>query len=231
MLNRFIASGFFVCAAMLAMARPAHAQQQTVNFTLGYFTPLSEDARTNGDVLNANRTFLFFDMHDFDSASLGGEWLFPLGRHIEGGIGVNFTQQTVPSVYQDFVDSDGTEVDQELKLRMIPTTFTVRLLPLGGNGFRPYIGGGISIISWRYSETGEFIDFNAGNAIFRDSFVESGADVGPVVLGGVRVAGRSASAGFEIRYQKATGSLSNDFAGSKIDLGGWTYNFTVGMRF
>jgi hypothetical protein len=218
--------------ALLTWAQPAHAQQQTVNFTLGYFTPLSEDARTAGDVLNANRTFLFFDIKDFDSASVGGEWLVPLGKFLEGGIGVSYTQQTVPSVYQDFVDSDGTEVDQDLKLRMVPITFSVRFLPLGQRtGFQPYIGGGIGVIPWRYSETGEFIDFGAGNAIFRDSFVASGTNAGPVVLGGIRAAGRSATAGFEIRYQKAEGDLPVDFAGSKIDLGGWTYNFTVGVRF
>jgi len=231
MLNRFVTSGFLVCAAMLTLAQPAHAQQQTVNFTVGYFTPLGEDARTTGDVLNANRTFLFFDINDFNGASVGGEWLVPLGRHIEGGIGVSFSTQTAHSVYQDFVDSDGTEIDQDLKLRLVPTTFTIRLLPLGGNKFQPYIGGGLSVIAWRYAETGEFVDFNAGNTIFRDSFVETGADVGPVVVGGARFAGRSLSTGFEIRYQKAEGDLNRDFAGSKIDLGGWTYNFTVGWRF
>jgi len=216
----------------LIAAQPAHAQQQTVNFTLGYFTPLGQDARTAGDVLNANRDFLFFDIRDFNSASVGGEWLVPLGQYIEGGIGVSFSRRTVPSVYQDFVDSDGTEVDQDLRLRMVPFTFSLRLLPLGQHtGFQPYIGGGVAVIPWRYSETGEFIDFGAGNSIFNDTFVATGTNAGPVVLGGIRGAGRTASAGFEIRYQKAKGDLPADFAGSKIDLGGWTYNFTVGVRF
>jgi hypothetical protein len=217
---------------MLAWAQPAHAQQQTVNFTIGYFTPHGEDARTAGDVLNANRDFLFFDIRDFNTASVGGEWLFPLGQYIEGGMGVGFSTRTVPAVYQDFVDPDGTEVDSDLKLRQVPFTFSVRLLPLGQRtAFQPYIGAGVGVISWRYSESGEFIDFNGGNAIFRDSFVATGANAGPVVVGGFRAAGHSASAGFEIRYQHAEGDLPNDFAGPKIDLGGWTYNFTVGVRF
>jgi len=218
--------------AMLAWAQPAHAQQQTVNFTLGYFTPLGEDARTTGDVLNANRSFLFFDLKDFNTASVGGEWLFPLGQYLEGGAGVSFSTRTVPSVYQDFVDSDGTEVDQDLRLRMVPITFSFRLLPLGQHtGFQPYIGAGVAVIPWRYSESGEFIDFGAGNVIFRDTFVATGTNAGPVVLGGIRFAGRSVSSGFEIRYQKAEGDVGNDFAAPKIDLGGWTYNFTVGVRF
>jgi hypothetical protein len=43
--------------------------------------------------------------------------------------------------------------------------------------------------------------------------------------------GDTASAGFEIKYQKALGDLDDNFAAPKIDLGGWTYNFTVGVRF
>jgi len=61
--------------------------------------------------------------------------------------------------------------------------------------------------------------------------VKSGAEVGPVVVGGLRFAGRSISSGFEIRYQKAEGTLNSLFAGPKIDLGGWTYNWTIGVRF
>ena len=140
---------------------------------------------------------------DFNSASVGGEWLFPIGNFIEGGIGVSFSRQTVPSVYQNFIDSDGTEIDQDLRLRMVPTTFTVRLIPTGQSSpIQPYIGAGLGIIAWRYSETGEFVDPGAGEEIFRDSttYVESGAEVGPVVVGGLRFAGRSISSGFEIRY-------------------------------
>src|SRR5262245_23609218 len=213
MLKRFITAGVFVCTAMLVWAQPAHAQQQTVNFSLGYFTPFGADARSSGDVLIANRSFLLFDPDGFNGASVGGEWLFPLGRVLEGGIGMSFSRKTVPSVYQDFVDSDGTEIDQELRLREVPFAFTVRLLPLGGTGggFQPYIGGGLGVVAWRYSESGEFIDFNAGNEIFLDSFVATGADVGPVVLGGLRLQGHSASGGFEIRYQKAEGTLDNRF--------------------
>jgi hypothetical protein len=235
MLTRFITTGVVVCTALLAWAQPAHAQQQTVNFTLGYFTPLGEDARTAGDVLNENLVgpyALAFDIRDFNGPSVGGEWLVPFGEYLEGGIGVSFTRRTVPSVYQEFVDPDGTEVDQDLRLRMVPLTFSVRLLPLGQHtGFQPYIGAGVGIVWWRYSETGEFVDPNAGNEIFRASYVATGDNAGPVVLGGVRAAGRTATAGFEIRYQKAKGDLPANFVGSKIDLGGWTYNFTVGVRF
>ena len=44
-------------------------------------------------------------------------------------------------------------------------------------------------------------------------------------------AGDAFSTGFEIRYQRGSGDLDSDFAAPKIDLGGWTYNFTAGYRF
>lgn len=234
MLNNVMARGVLMCAALLMCAPIASAQNsgQTLNFTLGYFTPLGVDARDDDDVLVENSTFLLFDFDDFNGASVGGEWLFPFGRIVEGGIGVSYSSRTAPSIYFDFVDPNGTEVDQDLSLRMVPIAFTVRLVPTGQRSpVQPYIGAGIGIINWRYSESGEFIDFGAGNEIFRETFVKTGTNVGPVVLGGIRFAGNTASAGFEIKYQKALGDLDANFAAPKIDLGGWTYNFTAGIRF
>ena len=54
---------------------------------------------------------------------------------------------------------------------------------------------------------------------------------GPIVLAGLRFGGETLSVGGEIRYHAAEGDLNSDFAGNKIDLGGWTYNFTIGVRF
>jgi hypothetical protein len=97
-----------------------------------------------------------------------------------------------------------------------------------------YFGGGLSVIPWRYSETGDFIDFNSNGDVFRDQFVGSGTATGGVALAGVRVQGGRATGGFEVKYHKAEASFdSNDdeFSGAKIDLGGWTYQATVGLRF
>jgi hypothetical protein len=227
-------------AIVFGGSRPARAQQ-TVNFTIGYFTPHGEDARpacsppesTDCDVLVKNLQFLSFDVSDFNSFTVGGEWLVPFGQYFEGGAGLSLSRQTVPSVYSNFIDPDGTEVDQELHLRMIPIAFTIRALPLGQRSpIQPYIGGGLAVINWRYSESGEFIDFSGGRrTIFRDTFVDDGNATGPVALGGVRFASDRATAGFEVRFQKAESDLSNDFTASKIDLGGWSYQFTAGVRF
>jgi hypothetical protein len=116
----------------------------------------------------------------------------------------------------------------------VPLAFTFRVLPLGQqSAFQPYIGAGLGLINWRYSEFGEFADFTDGTPpiVFEDSFVASGTKAGPLVLGGIRFGGETVTAGGEIRYQKADVELDNRFAGSRLDLGGWTYNFTIGVRF
>jgi hypothetical protein len=227
--------GLTVAVATLVSAQPASAQQ-TLNFTLGYFTVRGEDARVENDVLNENRNFLVFEIGDFNSATVGVEWLVPLGGYIEAGAGASFSRRTVPSVYDAFVDTDGSEIEQDLRLRLVPVAFTVRVLPLGQTSpVQPYFGAGLGIFSWRYSESGEFVDFQNRNAIFREQFVASGNETGPIVLGGIRFAGDAVSAGAEIRYQSAAADLGSRFSGPelepRIDLGGWTYQFTIGIRF
>jgi hypothetical protein len=220
---------------LLGGAAPARAQQ-TLNFSLGYFTVRGEDARAEGDVLNENRNFRLFDIDDFNGATVGAEWLVPLGEYVEAGAGLSFSRRTVPSVYEKFVDEDGSDIEQTMRLRLLPVAFTVRLLPLRQTSpVQPYIGAGLALVSWRYSESGEFVDFARRNAIFRDQFVASGTATGPVILGGLRFAGDAVSGGFEIRYLSADAPLGAPFSlvqrDPRIDLGGWTYQFMVGWRF
>jgi hypothetical protein len=229
-MSRKFLLGLALCGGLVAEAQPA-AAQQTINLSFGYFALRGQDARVSGDVLNANRNFLSFDIKDFNGPTVGGEWLVPLGQYLEAGAGLSFTRRTVPSVYTDFVNADQSEIEQDLRLRTVPIDFTFRLVPLGEHsGFQPYIGGGLSVVNWRYSESGEFIDLT-DHSIFQNSYVASGTHSGPVALGGIRFAGDAFSAGAEVRYRSAHASLPAPFAGTAIDLGGWDYQFTIGKRF
>jgi hypothetical protein len=219
--------------ASLFGADAAFAQQQSVNFSLGYFTVRGEDARVDGDALVVNRDLYLFDFDDFNSVSLGAEYLLGLGDFLEVGAGIGYTSRGVDTIYDDFVRPDGTEIEQELKLRVVPMSATVRVLPLGrATAVQPYVGGGIGIYNWRYSETGDFVDFSVpGQPIFRESYTQTGTSVGPVAVFGLRVPVGNAVIGGEMRYQKAEGDLDErDFLGPKIDLGGFHYSATVGFR-
>jgi len=218
---------------------PDASAQQSVNFYLGGFTARAIDARPDADVLVANGVFLStlnrtrgIDIGQFNNVTVGGEWLFAVTRNVEGGLGLGYYQRSVPTLYTDLVNTDGTEIEQTLKLRIVPFTATVRLVPFGNDKpIQPYIGAGVGVYSWRYSETGQFVD--PQNNVFTGNFVGSGGATGPTILGGVRVPIGSGAVGFEIRHQSAQGTLPADqgFAGTKIDLGGYNYLFTMNFRF
>jgi hypothetical protein len=209
------------------------AQQQSINFYIGGFTPRGFDSRGTDDVLFQNANFLTFNVKDFNGATVGGEWLVGLTDLFDAGLGLGYYQRTTPSVYTNLTFADQTEIEQELKLRIVPFTATIRFLPLGHHGpIQPYIGGGVGVMRWRYSETGDFVD-TTDNSIFRDTFIGTGTSVGPLILGGVTFPIGAVGVGGEIRYQSAKGTLppAENFAGPKIDLGGMNYLFMVSVRF
>jgi hypothetical protein len=216
----------------LMMPSTSYAQQ-AVNLYVGGFVPRGEDARSDGDVLAGNRDFLSFKIDDFNAATVGGEWLFGLNDWVDAGLGLGVHSKKVPALYRDLTHSNGSEIEQDLKLRVVPFTATVRFLPLGREAaIQPYIGAGVGLFAWRYSETGEFVDFS-DFSIFRDRFSASGATAGPVVLGGIGFPIGPWAVGGEIRYQSGQGELPIDqgFAGTEIDLGGFTYLATFKVRF
>lgn len=232
MRSRFVLTGALALLVTMGAAETASAQQ-AINFSVGYFAIRGEDGRVDDDVLVANRDLFLFDFGDFNSASIGAEWLVPIGDYLEASAGVGYTGRTVPTIYADFERPDGREIEQELKLRIVPITGMLRVLPLGRRAtVQPYVGAGIGVFNWRYSETGDFIDFTApGRPIFRDSFVADGTEVGPVAVFGLRASLERFMVGGEVRYQKADADLNEDFLGSKLDLGGWHYLGTFAIKF
>jgi opacity protein-like surface antigen len=242
--------GTILAAAVMAPA-PASAQvvqvtrgdaRHTINFNLGYFGLRGEDSRDADDVLLANvfdlasqeNPFDPLEIDEFNGFTFGGEWTYAISDFLEVGAGVGYYQKGVDTLYRDFEDSDGTQIEQELKLRVVPITASLRFLPLGRDAaVEPYIGAGIGFFNWRYSEVGEFIDFS-DDSIFLNRYTADGTSVGPVILAGLRAPiGDAFTVGGEFRWQKATGDglLDEGFLADKIDLGGWTTNFTFGFRF
>jgi hypothetical protein len=227
------AAGLLVSVAARASAQVTRVEpRQSIGFNLGYFAVRGEDSRVEGDVLWEDLSSLAFELDDFNFVTFGGEWLVDIGDYLEAGAGVGYYQRSVPSVYRSVTHSDGSEIEQDLKLRIVPVTASVRFLPLGRSSVRPYVGAGIGWFNWRYSETGEFVDFR-DDSIFSERYVANGNSFGPVVFGGVRFPVSDMwLVGGELKYQKAEGDIDVEgLLGEKIDLGGWTTSFTVHLRF
>ncbi len=237
-MHRHTVSLLLVTLAVVVAVPTTSEAQQSLNLSVGGFSPRSEEARRrtdgrSGDVLYNNLDFLAFDIRDFAGGSASAEYLVGVGEWLEAGLGVGIYQRTVRSVYADLVAPSGREIEQDLRLRIVPFTATVRLLPLGrSDGLVPYIGGGAGVLAWHYSERGEFVD-PFDDTIFSGTYTGSGSATGPVVLGGLRIPLGSWDIGGEVRYQKAIGDLPIDqeFSSNRIDLGGWTYSVTFNIHF
>ena len=236
-------------AVLLLAAAPASAQVvQSVQFGAGFVFPRGFDSRDQDDVLVRNligeslpaipslSDALAFEINDFRTGQLFGEWNVAVGDHIEFGAGLGFYRKTVPTVYFDLVDEDGFEIEQQLRLRVVPVTGVVRFLPFGSPGdVQPYVGAGISVLNFQYTESGDFVDGETLD-VFEDRFRASGSTLGGLLLGGVRfpLGGDIYGFGIEGRYQFGTGEtggLDEGFLADKIDLGAGQLNFTFLIRF
>lgn len=235
MMKQVFCTSLLAAAIAVSSAAPAQAQvTNSVNLGLGWFMVKGEDSRGDDDVLREDLQSLAFDIKDFNGPLVNGEWLIGFGDRVEVGFGVGFYQGTVRSVYADFIDDDGSEIEQDLKLRIVPVTATVKFLPIGRAGdFQPYVGGGLALLNWKYSEAGEFVDFSDG-AIFRDVYRASGNTVAPIAFGGVRLplGGDVFGLNGELRWQGGKGDTSGTgLLGDEIDLGGFSFIGAFQIRF
>jgi len=159
--------------------------KNTVSFSIGYFGLKGIESRPPEDVLVGDLLSehpLLFEVNDLNGATFAGEYLLAINRHIEAGVGLGFSQRTVPSIYADLTHSNGDEIRQDVKLRQIPVNFTGRFLILPrGSAVEPYVGGGLTAIRWQYSEVGEFVD---NGTIFPASYKADGTSAGPIVFVG-----------------------------------------------
>ena len=254
MIRRAVRTSPLVLTALL-FAAPASAQiVHSVHFGVGGFFPRGLDTRVAGDVLVANlhqpevvgypgvTSSLAFDFDDFRSWTFFGEWNIAFGNRVELGLGSSYYSSTVHSLYRDLehgLRPNQPNIEQDLRLRVIPFTTVVRFMPFGRpSNFQPYVGAGFGILNFRYSEIGEFVDPETLEIFdnFAEPFVAKGTTVGPVLLGGLRMplGGDIYAFTLEGRYQWGsgdTGGADNNFLGDKIDLAGGQLNFGFLIRF
>jgi hypothetical protein len=262
-ISRIATCSLLACVALGVAVQPAYAQRptpafgasdgprQTINFTFGGSRLTGIADRDDDDVIVANLDFLEFDPDEITKGSwiAGVEWLVPIGSFVEAGAGIAFSgRREAASRYRDFVE-EGTlaDIEQDISLRVMPLSFTIRAVALGQRSpVQPYFGGGLGLFRYEYVEEGDFLDFTEyppevprdcypapdKPCIFEDTFSAKGWQPGLILLGGVRWASDSATVGGEIRYHRANVDLDTDaFVAPKLSLNGWIFQFTVGARF
>ncbi len=212
--------------AALLVSTTASAQiVQSVHLGGGMFFPRGFDSRNAADTLVRDlivEPVLTFNVDWFRSGEFFGEYGLQLGKHLEAGVGVSFYRST--DIFSHYLNPpNGQSAGQVLHLRLMPVMAVVRYFPFGNlHTVQPFIGGGLGVCLWKYSETGSFID-TSDNSSFAADFVAQGRARAHAVLFGIRIPVESHAFNFEWRYQSGlgkTGGARAGFLGDKIDLGG-----------
>ena len=155
---------------------------------------------------------------DFRSGRIGFEVDFALLPMVEIMVGFDTGGSETSGNYLDLVYEDGSEIEHSARLEMTEYTFGARVRPLPGGRVSPYLAVGVSLASYRYSETGEFVDFDTAD-IFYDEFEERQALFGFFAGAGLDYAlvrlpyGRRIDLFGEFRYARGKGEHEDGFDG------------------
>lgn len=188
------------------------------------------------DLFEANEYDFGITDDDFLTGGFGFEFDVAVLPRVDVSLGFDTGDAETLGSYLDFVFEDGGEIEHSARLAMTELSLGVRLRLLGGSApVRPYVIGGVSGAYYRYTEIGEFVDFDTAD-IYYDEFEEksflpgffvgAGADVAVVRLpdgGRVELFG-------EFRYARAEGEHTEGFAGFgdlRLDRSGGLFGFRV----
>lgn len=234
--------GLTVLNVTMAAAYPL-APDRAAQLRVGAFFP-----RGGGELWDSNEEVFTLDVSDFNDWSLGFSYVHGLNNHAEVGLNVDFYEGGTVSEYRG-IDHPGSPVVHDTRLRLLPFTVDLRLLPagryrLGGKqgrqAFRKpaiYVGAGLGANYWEYEELGEFLDCrpdcSEDSEIFFDRFVESGLAFEAHVLGGLELPMTPfTNLLFEGRYSFSDDEPEGDFAGlGQLHLGGASAYAGLSFRF
>jgi hypothetical protein len=186
--------------------------------------------RASGDLFRFVGDQLTVDRSDFHAQAFNTEIGVTLSPRLAIEIGLDLSRRTIGSEYRRFVASNDRPITQQTSLNQGGFSTGVRWTP-GGYGHRisrfafiprrlaPYIGAGFNLVSYRFAQSGQFVDF-ADLSVFSDVFVSKGWTMGPYVRGGADLQlWRRLYLNVDARYAWLHSDLERDFIGfDGIDL-------------
>jgi hypothetical protein len=214
------------------LAGASSASASGLDLRIGGFFP-----RGNETLFQDVRELYMVEKSDFYGVYGGIEYNTEVAPNLEVGVSFDAFGSSEDTSYRDYVRPDGREIEQTLKLRMMPLGVTLRFLPTAKSAsFVPYVGGGVDAVFYKYEEYGDFIDFfDPDYTVVPDAFRSESVAFGFHAVAGLRVyINRDFAIVGEGRYQWAEDDMGDDFAPNeaglinRIDLSG--PSFTVGLH-
>ena len=182
---------------------------------------------------------------DFGSPWLGGEIAVRVTDRLDVAAGVGWARARSSSEYVNWVDQDGNPIEQVTTLQTVTGSLGVKYY-LTDRGrsigrfawvpsrFSPYLGGGIGVVGYEFTQEGDFIDFqSATSEIFFDYLETRGTGFAGYLSGGIDVRlGRQFVLTGEGRYTLSDGPVTGPFSSfDRIDLAGLQLLAGIGIRF
>jgi opacity protein-like surface antigen len=205
---------------------PGEARASGLELRVGGMLPRAKSILFDDDV-----TLYDVRKKDFAGAFGGIEFTHGLSSNIELGLSVDGYGREIPTAYRELQRPSGRDIEQTLRLVIVPASAIVRVLP--GGRYRkltPYVGAGVAAIFWSYEEFGDFVDFDtAGLPVFPDSFKSTGTTTGLVLNAGLRYrVNEDFQVTADFRNFSGKQKMGGDFAPNQIDVSGAA--LTVGFR-
>ncbi|HEX7981311.1 MAG TPA: outer membrane beta-barrel protein [Gemmatimonadaceae bacterium] len=218
-----------------------HAPYVTFNVRGGYAS-----ATAGSDVFNDVTRQLTLNKRDFGSLTIGGDVGFSITSRLDLTLDAAYSRSSHKSEFRDFVDNNNLPIEQTTTFERVPLTANLKLrLASPGRAIGrlawipsrvvPYVGAGVGVMSYRFRQQGDFVDFNT-NAVFPSTVdtQEDGKDWAFIqqAMAGVEY-NFSPMFGvtLDARYLHGRGDLGTAFTGyDKIDLSGASASVGLSMR-
>jgi hypothetical protein len=197
--------------------------------------------RADSDLFGMVTRELTLNTSDFRAATFGGDFGVPFASHFAAVVSFDYSRSSTNSESRGFVESNGDPIVQTTRLSQVPVTATIRYYPMkmgesvGSYAWmparlNPYIGGGVGVLHYNFSQSGRFVDTTNLN-IFTTSLKSSGFAATEHIAGGIDISLSSLIfVNGEARYSWAKANLGKDYGGfHPIDLAG--FRILGGMYF
>lgn len=246
--KRLPACRMLAAAALVGIVAPRARAQDAGNGFLfqqpaGSFTVSGgyAHAMAGGDLFSFVTNELSLNKGDFSGPTFGADIALRVAPRLEVVLSSSYAATSSPSNFRNFVDQSNQEITQVTDLRRVPVVLSVRayLKPQGRAvgrfawvpaRFAPYVGVGGGAMWYRFSQHGDFVNFQNNN-VFPADLTSSQWTPAVQGLAGLdfTLSPQIALTG-EAKYIWAKGKLDNSFPGfDSIDLSG--LSTTVGLTF
>ncbi len=235
--------------ASASLAPPAAAAQEpdgflfeqpigSVGFYFGYAVP-----GAGSEIFDFVNDQLTMDRSDFQTTLFGGEIAVRVTKRVDIALGISYSESQTASEFRDWVDGDDLPIQQVTSLRQAPITLSAKayLRERGRNvgrlawipsSWAPFVGGGVGLTWFEFSQNGDFVDFETLD-VFPDFLISDGTAFTAHGLVGAdfSLSPRVVLTG-EGRYSWGRADMSQDFVDfDAMDLSGFRVTAGFKLRF